>query len=83
MSDDPRVDDAKALLSVGQFSQFWRPSRSGLDLRIQNASHWMDEEKAEVARLLGVDPSRVEDEFGGCDTCGYGASILVVDWMKS
>lgn len=54
----------------------------GLDLAVSGSSEWDDEGMAEVAKALGVPLDRLDNQWGGCDTCGYGSILLVVDWAK-
>jgi hypothetical protein len=54
----------------------------GLDLSISAASEWDEQDMAQVAEALGVPLDRLDNQWGGCDTCGYGSTLLVVDWAK-
>lgn len=87
ISDEQRAANmayAKTALEhlAGGYTPF---SWSGLDLRVQSSCHWYDNcdnYEATVANLLGIDVSRIESDWGGCDTCGFGDAILIVDWAK-
>lgn len=69
------------------YSTYYDLEMDGDDLIVTGASFWSFEEMCQVAAALGIndidlEPEKighVTQESSGCDTCGYGATIRVLN----
>lgn len=58
------------------------PHYKGLDLSLEASAEWDDDDIQDVAEALGIPVERIERDMWGCDTCGYGSTVLVLGWAS-